>query len=1530
MEEKLRLSQPVIAGLKIVIAIAAIEFIVMLALHLLGANTSLPPYVLALIDTLILSIAAAIIIVYWVVNPMKLQQKLLQNEKTLRESENRYRSLFENMLEGYAYCKILLDHDKPEDFIYIDVNPAFEKLTGLKNAVGKKVSEVIPGIKESNPELLEIYGRVALTGKPERFETYLESLGFWFSVSVYSPGKEYFVAVFDNITERKRAEQEIESVSRFPAENPNPILRVELDGRIIYANQASEALLRLWNCTVGEYLPTEWRERVVKAARDSAGTTVEAECEERICSIMIVPIPDPGYVNLYGLDITELRHAEETMRKSEQQFRSIWEHSVDGMRLTNEAGQIIEVNESYCRLVNMTRDNLVGQLLSVVYERRGPDDTLDIYSERFRSGKVDPHITVPAILWDGRSVELEISSSYIGDKGHNKKCLSIFRDITERKKTEKVNGALSLLGYRLSSAESSEQAARIIADVADQLFGWDACVVDYYSAQQDSIIPILNCDTLNGKKIEVASTHLSEKPTERLRQTLKMGSQLILREEGYGFASEAVPFGDISRPSASLMYVPIHHGAENIGIFSIQSYTLNKYNENDLATLQGLADHCGGAFARIRAQDELKVQTSNFRQLFENSPYGIALLDENDNVVDINRSFTDLFHFQLNDIKGRNLNDFIVPDDLLGEAREYRVKRSKGEIVLVETVRKRSDGSLVHVLITAKPVNVAQKHAGVFISYLDITERKLAEEQNRILAQAIKSISECVSITDLDNKILFLNDVFLRTYGYEEGELLGKDIGLVRSVENRDGIGGDILASTIQGSWQGELLNRRKDNSEFSVSLSTSIVTNEEGKAIALIGVATDITERKQAEKIIQKNYDTQTALNDLLHISLDNTSLEDILKRAFDLVLSIPWLALEAKGGIFLVEDEPDVLVMKVHNNLAESLIRMCARVPFGKCLCGRAAATQQIQFCNHLDERHEIRYEGMQPHGHFCVPILSAGRTIGVMVLYIKEEHNQDQNEEEFLSVFTNALAGIIERKHAEEAVVASEIRYRRLFEAAKDGILILDAETGMVVDVNPFMIEMLGYSHEQFIGKTIWELGFFKDIIANRDKFLELQQKGFIRYEDLPLETSDGRRMAVEFVSNSYEINHQKVIQCNIHDITRRKNAEETRKSLEAQLHQVQKLESIGTLASGIAHDFNNILGIILGYSSLLGILKEDPQKYSEAVVAIEKATRRGAGLVKQLLTFARKTEAHFESVSINDMIVEITKLLEETFPKTITVSTTLQQDLPAIVADASQIHQVLLNLCVNARDAMPKRGTLSISTRTIDGEVVSTRFSKKATARQYVQIEVADTGIGMDESTRQKIFEPFFTTKDPGKGTGLGLSVVFGIVESHSGIIDVRSAPGEGTSFIVYLPMPEREVEVLQPAGKDLKEISGGTETILIIEDEELLKELLKASLVSKGYTILTAGDGVQGVKMYQSHQKEIAVVVSDVGLPLLNGQDVFREIRKINPEAKVILASGFIEPEAKSQMYRAGLKNFIQKPYLQDEVLQKIREAIDRK
>ncbi|MGA7160232.1 MAG: response regulator [Bacteroidota bacterium] len=385
---------------------------------------------------------------------------------------------------------------------------------------------------------------------------------------------------------------------------------------------------------------------------------------------------------------------------------------------------------------------------------------------------------------------------------------------------------------------------------------------------------------------------------------------------------------------------------------------------------------------------------------------------------------------------------------------------------------------------------------------------------------------------------------------------------------------------------------------------------------------------------------------------------------------------------------------------------------------------------------------------------------------------------------------------------------------------------------------------------------------------------------------------------------------------------------RKKLEEGLRQAQKMESIGTLAGGIAHDFNNILGIILGYVSRLESGKLTPDKLSASFEALRKASHRGADLVRQILTFARKTDVLLESVNLNAAITELVKMLSETFPKTVLFSLNLERHLPSIVADAGQVQQLLLNLCVNARDAMIDGGALTITTRIVEGNTLMMKFPE-AENKPYACIDVEDTGTGMDDATRARIFEPFFTTKELGHGTGLGLSVVFGIINSHHGFIDVESALGHGTTFHLYFPVPPGFKESDKKENKQFEFVKGGTETILLVEDEEILRDLVKNTLEEKGYAVITAQDGIEAVNLFTQQKDRIALVLCDMGLPKLGGWDAFKIMKEIRPKLKIIFASGYLEPGLKAEILKGGARVFVQKPYDPDEIIKQIREVIDR-
>lgn len=549
----------------------------------------------------------------------------------------------------------------------------------------------------------------------------------------------------------------------------------------------------------------------------------------------------------------------------------------------------------------------------------------------------------------------------------------------------------------------------------------------------------------------------------------------------------------------------------------------------------------------------------------------------------------------------------------------------------------------------------------------------------------------------------------------------------------------------------------------------------------------------------------------------------------------------------------------------------------------------------------------------GHVCQPVFDkSGKWLGTRA------SNRD----------------ITGRKVAEEAVRGNEERVRRIMEQMNDAVVIID-DRGRLEFVSRAIERITGYKPGDLTGRHFSSILFEGDREEGRREFDAILHSGESRTGlEFRLRRKDGLIAHCEVDGSAYRSAQLTGVMGVIRDVSGRKRAEEEyrlleirRKDLEHQLLRAQKLESLGTLAGGIAHDFNNLLGIIIGYSTLLRRRKPDDMQFQKALESIRTAAGRGASLVRQLLTLARRTQTVFSPVNLNDVVEEVMELLNETFPKAITISKNLRQDLPTVVADLSQVHQVFMNLSLNARDAMPTGGTLLIATSVADGDALKDRFPA-AESRTYVVVQFADTGVGMSEETKHKIFDPFFTTKRPGKGTGLGLALVYSIVEGHQGMIDVQSEEGKGTVFNLYFPVDRSEdVEVI-PAEDESQEPGGGKETILVIEDEEMLLDIMRNFLVPQGYIVMGARDGEEGIRLYSEYMNEIDLVVLDLGLPKMNGQEVVGRIKSIDPAARIVIASGYVDTETQKMLLNAGISRFIPKPYSLREVLDTVRKALD--
>jgi two-component system, cell cycle sensor histidine kinase and response regulator CckA len=517
----------------------------------------------------------------------------------------------------------------------------------------------------------------------------------------------------------------------------------------------------------------------------------------------------------------------------------------------------------------------------------------------------------------------------------------------------------------------------------------------------------------------------------------------------------------------------------------------------------------------------------------------------------------------------------------------------------------------------------------------------------------------------------------------------------------------------------------------------------------------------------------------------------------------------------------------------------------------------------------------------------------------------------------------ADITERKRAEEALQESELRFRSLYENTTIG-LYRTTPDGNILLANPALVKILGYTSFQKLTERNLEKDGFESS-SQRKEFLEkIERDGEVIGYDSKWMRLDGTAIFVLESARAIRDSHGKTLYYDgtVEDITERKQMEEG-------LRQMQRLEGLGTLAGGIAHDFNNILGIILAYITSIKRFKDDTKKLDLAIDTIMKAVDRGKTLVRQILTFARKSDVAFGPVNVNDVVMEIMVMIFETFPKILTYAQNFDKGIPYINADRSQLHQALLNLCVNARDAMPSGGLLTINTRMVSGLSLRNQHPD-AFADGNICIEVIDTGEGMSDEIRNRIFEPFFTTKEQDKGTGLGLSVVFGVVQTHKGFIDVESELGKGTTFRLYLPASQAAEPISEKDEETLEEIPGGTETLLVVEDEEMLMMSLRMVLVERGYKVISAEDGLAAVNIYKERKKEIALVLTDLGLPKMSGMDVCAQIKKLNPSARMIVATGFLDPEMKSEFLKAGVQHFLYKPYDLKKVLKVVREVLEEK
>jgi PAS domain S-box-containing protein len=1139
-----------------------------------------------------------------------------QATRALAESEERFRWLFANMVEGVAYCRMLFENNEPKDFLYLEVNNAFENLTGLKNVVGRKVSEVIPGIRESDPELFAIYGRVALTGKPERFETHVAALGIWFSISVYSPRKEHFVAVFDVITARKKAEEQMEKLFTAVEHAPDTVVITDLNGIIEYVNPAFEKLTGYNKAEAVGQTPA-----LLKSGKHPA-----------------------------------------------EFYQEMWKSIASGQEFRAE------------------------------------------FINKKKNGEIYHHEATIAPVMD--------------TKGKITHFVATGRDITRRKEIEE-----RLLRFTAIIEATSDFVA--MADPHGRIL--------YINSGGRRMLGLRQDDDLS--TVSIAATHA------------KWAANLVFNEAIPTAIRDGSWLGETAFLSRDGREIP-----------TSQLILSHKDAQGHLAFLSTVARDIS-EFKRM--SEGLRASELQYRSLFETASDMIGSMSPDGIFTAINPAFEAILGWAANDWIGKSFELLIHPNDL--EATRTLVRHVVEDGVPAKALTRvvSRSGALVTLESTVTPQFLDRSVTGLLIIARDVTERIRQEEKAQLADEALReseeryrivteTVSDAILALDPQSYILFTNPAVKNVFGYEPAEIIGRQVT-------------DLMPERMRPQHSG--------------GMKQYLLTNK---------------------------------------------------KR-------IPWEVVELTG---------------LHKNGREVPIEVSFAESVGK-----------------------------------------SGR------------------------LFIGIVRDISERRKAEETLKHSEEKFRTLFEESRDTIFISSPD-GTILDLNPAGVEMFGYSDKQ----EILSLDIAQSLFVNpEDRKLyrqTLESNGFVKNYELLMKRKDGRKIWVLETSSAVRDKDGRIV------TYRGTNRDVTHlKLLQEQLLHSQKMETIGRLAGGVAHDFNNILMAVSGYCELLLMKMPQTEPLRSDVQEILKAQRQGASLTRQLLAFSRKQILEPKVFDLNVTVSNLENMLQRLIGEDIELTIVTSRNAAMVEADPGQIEQVIMNLAVNSRDAMPRGGrlTIEVSDAELDEEYVREHMDAKP--GPHVTLSVTDTGHGMDHETLSHVFEPFFTTKEKEKGTGLGLATVYGIVTQSHGSITAYSEPGQGTMFRIYLPrvrVAGKGAAAEQPAGA----LAGGSEIILLVDDNEIIRSALGELLKMQGYSILLAGDGKEALEVARKHAGHIDLLVTDVVMPGMSGRELAEQLATERAGIKVLYMSGYTDDAVLRHGILDSGSAFLQKPAPMNTLLRKIRELLD--
>jgi len=928
---------------------------------------------------------------------------------------------------------------------------------------------------------------------------------------------------------------------------------------------------------------------------------------------------------------------------------------------------------------------------------------------------------------------------------------------------------------------------------------------------------------------------------------------------------------------------------------------------------------------RLAMETALRQSEEKFRKLIEQSADGIILTDEQGRVIEWNPAEVEISGLSFGDVVGRFIWDVQLqlarkerqtPDlydriksqalDALGTGGADWMNRS------IEQEVSGPDGSVKSIEAVVFPIKTAK---GCMLGSIarDVTLQKKVSAEVRSLSRAVETTPTGIVLADLQGIIQYVNPGLMTMGRYaHKQEILGKSIFEFTDEPGRLTVQTVILPGlSTGGSWSGELAVRCSDGSFMPVQMICCVVHDETGNPNLLLANFYDLSERKQFERELSER--------EAQYRSVVESVKEVIFKtdaRGIWTYLNPAWTEVT---GFEIQESLGKLFLDFIHPEDRERNIQLF-----------KPLVKEETEYC-----RHEIRYLH-KDGGHRWIEVFvrctkdSSGAVTGTAGTLTdvtdrrkaadelrKAKTNLEERVVERTRELENAVnqlnVELFERKRAEEQVR----KHAALLDEAHDAISVRDLD-GRIQFWNKGAERVYGWTGEQALGFTMKEIQ-----LSSHEPFDEAVAKVIEKGEwngEFERIRKDGVKITVESrwtLVKSITGTPESILVIDT-DVTEQKH-------LQAQFLRAQRMESIGTLAGGIAHDLNNILTPILLWVEVLRE-KLDDESSRRMLELMESSAQRGSGMVRQLLSFSRGVSGDRVEVQPKHILAELEKFMHESFPKSIRISVNYPKEGWTVMGDATQLHQVLLNLCVNARDAMPMGGILNLRCENVAIDESYSQMHLDAKLGPYAMIAVADTGTGIPPDILERIFEPFFTTKEIGKGTGLGLSTTMAIVKSHGGFLNVYSEVGRGTTFKVYIPAIKRP-SVVANIERDNALVRGHGETVLVIDDETMIRDTVKSTIERYGYRVITAEDGAQAVALYSQHRNEIGVVLTDMMMPYMDGPATIRALQRLNPDIKIIGASGLADNERVVESKNLKVHGFLRKPFTTRELLTVLASAL---